>query len=114
MALIYTDNGRNLKRALELAHAEFDVRNDVYSWDALSWVLYKNRQFAEAAKASEKALAQHTPEPGFYFHAGIIAEANGDKSRAKTLLAKALALNPEFDPRNAPIAKAALERLGRE
>lgn len=114
LALILADDGRNLTRALDLARAEFEVRNDLYSWDALSWVLYKNRQFAEAAKASEKALSQHTPEPGFYFHAGMIAEATGDKAKAITLLAKALTLNPAFDPRNSPVAKSALERLQRE
>ena len=82
LALILADNGRNLTRALDLARAEFDVRNDLYSWDALGWVLYKSKQFAEAAKASEKALAQNTPEPAFYFHAGMIAEANGDNGES--------------------------------
>ncbi len=119
LALIYADNstdnagdnGRNLGRALELARAEFEVRADVYTWDALSWVLYKNKKFGEAKQASEKALAQHTPEPLFYFHAGMVAEANGDKVAARELLEKALALNPHFDPRHATTAKTALERL---
>ena len=111
LALIYADASRNIPHAVDLARAEFDVRNDVYSWDALSWVLYKNTKLAEAANASDKALAQHTPEPGFFFHAGMIAEANGDQAKARTLLAKALALNANFDPRNAPIAKTTHDKL---
>ncbi len=115
LAIIYADNGgvsgRNLGRALDLARAELEVRNDVYTWDALSWVLYKNKKFGEAEEASEKALAQHTPEPLFYFHAGMVAEANGDKVAARELLEKALALNPHFEPRHATTAKNALERL---
>ncbi len=126
LALIYADKSadnyvdntgetrRNLGRAMELARAELEVRNDVYTWDALSWVLYKNKKFGEAKEASEKALAQHTPEPGFYFHAGMVAEANGDKVAAREFLHKALALNPHFDPRHAATAKTALERLRRE
>jgi len=72
LALLYADAGRNLDRALELARAEFEVRDDVYSYDALSWVLYKNGDIAGAEAASRKALALGTPEPSFYSHAAMI------------------------------------------
>ena len=75
LAVIYADENRNLPRALELAKAEFAVRNDVYSYDALSWVLYKLGRLEEAAEASAKALSQNTPEPAFLLHSRAIAEA---------------------------------------
>lgn len=111
LALIFADRNRNIPRAFELATAEFEVRNDVYSHDALSWVLYRKHEFPEARKASRKALALGTSEPGFYFHAGMIAFADGDHNEARNYLAKALSLNPDFDPANAPLAKATLEQL---
>ncbi len=111
LALLYADSDRKLPRALQLAQAEFEVRNDVYSYDALSWALYKNGDAAGAARASRKATALGTPEPAFYFHAGIIALANGDREAARRDLERALALNPSFDVRNSPRAVSKLKEL---
>jgi tetratricopeptide (TPR) repeat protein len=113
LALLYADAGRNLARALELTRAEFEVRDDVYSYDALSWALYKTGDLAGAAAASKKALALGTPEPSFYFHAGLIELATGDRAPAHDHLQKAISLNPAFDLRNAPLARSALEEFNR-
>jgi tetratricopeptide (TPR) repeat protein len=113
LALLYADAGRNLDRALALTRAEFEVRNDVYSYDALSWALYKNGELAGAAEASKKALALGTPEPTFYFHAGMIELSRGDRDAARGHLEKAVSLNPEFDLRNAAAARSALAELNR-
>ncbi len=111
LVIIYTDTGRNLPRALELAQAEFAVRNDVYTWDALSWALLKNKRVGEAREASAKALVYHTPDPLLYYHAGMIASAAGAKDDARLYLNKAITLNPALDFRYAPILKAELQRL---
>src|SRR5205085_9680704 len=66
LALIYADQDRNLDRALELAQNEIQVRPDVYTYDALAWVLFKRKEYSAAADASAKALALNTPEPTFY------------------------------------------------
>jgi tetratricopeptide (TPR) repeat protein len=111
LALVFADQGRSLARALELAQAELQVRGDVYTYDALAWALYQNGKFAEAGDASHKALQFVTPEPAFYYHAGMIANALGNKAEAARHLERALALNPYFDPRQAEIASAALRAL---
>jgi Tfp pilus assembly protein PilF len=54
-----------------------------------------------------------TPEPVFYYHAGMIAKATGDADTARTHLTRALALNPEFQPRQAAMARAALKELAK-
>jgi tetratricopeptide (TPR) repeat protein len=72
LALVLADEQRHLDRALELATNELNFRRDVYTYDALAWVLYRNGKCAEAKEAMGKALAQHTPEPGFAKHAGAI------------------------------------------
>jgi tetratricopeptide (TPR) repeat protein len=75
LALIYADHDHRVDRALELAQAELDSRQDVYTYDALAWALYKNGKYAEAAAAIDKAVRFHTPEPAFQVHAQKIHEA---------------------------------------
>jgi tetratricopeptide (TPR) repeat protein len=111
LALVFADQGRNLERALELAEAELKVRSDVYTFDALAWSLFKKGKLAEAAEAARKALQFGTPEPAFYYHAGMIAHALGNKTEARKHLERALALNPRFDPRQSEIAEAALRAI---
>jgi tetratricopeptide (TPR) repeat protein len=75
LALAYADHGRHLDRALVMIREELKTRRDVYEYDALAWVLYQNKQYAEAKQASDKALELGTPEPEFRRHAQMIAAA---------------------------------------
>lgn len=75
LALVLADHGRDLNIAVELMETEIPTRGDVYTWDALSWVLYKSGRVAEAREASARALQLGTPEPVFYYHAKQIASA---------------------------------------
>jgi tetratricopeptide (TPR) repeat protein len=72
LALILADEERHLDRALELAQNELAFRRDVYTYDALAWVLYKLNRYGEAREAMRKAMAYHTPEPSFARHAKLI------------------------------------------
>ena len=83
LALALSDLGHRLPRALELARAELEVRQDVFTYDALAWALFQNGQNAEAAAAMERALAQNSPEPSFHDHAARIFEALGRTDEAK-------------------------------
>jgi len=111
LAVIFADENRQLPRALELAQNEWNFRQDVYTYDALAWVLYCNGRYAEAQSAASKALVQGTPEPAFYYHAGMIAAARHRQEQARELLAKALALNPVWDPEQAAQAARTLDAL---
>ena len=75
LALVLADHGRDLNVAVELMETEIPTRGDVYTWDALSWVLFKSGRVAEAREASARALKLGTPEPVFYYHAKQIASA---------------------------------------
>src|SRR5579862_2725242 len=108
IAIIFADHDWNLDRALELAKNELEIRGDIYTYDALAWALYKNKNYAEAEQAMQKAMKFQTPEPAFYYHAGLIAGALGKKDEARALLKKALSLNPNFDARQASLAGQAL------
>jgi tetratricopeptide (TPR) repeat protein len=108
LALVYANENRNLDRALEQIRGELETRKDVYTYDALSWVLFRSGNQKDAEAASRKALAMQTPEPMFLYHAGVIAIAGGDEHAGRELLTKALELNPEF---SYPEAQDAKERL---
>lgn len=111
LAMAYADHDCKLRRALALVEGELSGRRDIYTYDALAWTLYKNKKYGEAAKAKEKALELGTPEPAFYYHAGMIEHALGQADQARKHLEKALALNARFDPRQAPLAETALREM---
>ena len=108
LAMVFADENRNLDRALALAQGELATRQDVYTYDALSWVLYRAGRQKEAEDASAKAMAENTPEPMFLYHAGVIAMAGGRAEQGQAMLRKALAINPTF---SFPQADDARQRL---
>ena len=114
LALIYANQDRNLEESLALAEADYAVRQDVYTSDALAWALYKNHRCQEAWRASQAALKLGSPEALFFFHAGMIAFELGDIAAGRMYLEKALALNPGFDLRQAALARRVLARAGKE
>jgi tetratricopeptide (TPR) repeat protein len=111
LALLYADEDRNLDRAKELVDNEIKVRPEIYTHDALCWVLYKMKKYDDAEAASQFALQLNTSEPVFYYHAGMIALQLGKKDDARKYLQKALALNPHFDVDEAATAQAQLSKL---
>ena len=113
LALFYADRGIKLPQALELARKEFEVRHDIYTWDTLAWVLYKNGQFHEASDAMAKATALHTIDPLLLFHAGIINHAVGKDSEAEEFLRRALNTNPRFHFFHAADASQTLDEISR-
>jgi tetratricopeptide (TPR) repeat protein len=96
LAVVYADENRNLRRAVELAQGELATRKDVYTYDALSWALFRSGRQKEAEEASAKAMALDTPEPLFLYHAGLIALGGGRTAEGQDWLRRALALNPNF------------------
>jgi tetratricopeptide (TPR) repeat protein len=113
LAIIYADANRRLERALELAKGEFEVRADVYSYDALAWVLFRLGNIEEAIEASAQAIRFGTPEPAFYFHAGMISSAAGQAEHATKYLTRALELNPNFNWTESRVAREQLAKLKR-
>jgi tetratricopeptide (TPR) repeat protein len=96
LALFYADHDVKLAEALNLAQKELEVRRDVYTWDALAWVLYKNGKLEDAVKASEKAMQFGTRDALVLFHAGMISEAQDHREQARAEFEEALQINPHF------------------
>jgi tetratricopeptide (TPR) repeat protein len=113
LALFYADHGIKLTEALDLARKEFEVRHDIYTWDALAWVLYKNSRFPEAAEAIKKALALRTNDSLLLFHAGMIYHSLGNDSDAQDYLTRASQANPHFHIYYSEMASQTLEDIAR-
>jgi tetratricopeptide (TPR) repeat protein len=111
LALFYADHDLKLDEALALAHKEFEVRHDIYTWDALAWALYKNGKYQEANDAMDNALRPGTRDALLFFHAGMISNKLGQASQAKTRLQQALRINPQFHVIYAGVAAQQLKMM---
>jgi tetratricopeptide (TPR) repeat protein len=111
LALFYADHNLKLKESGDLAKKELEVRHDIYTWDILAWVLFKNGRIPEAAAAIEKALALGTGDALLDFHAGMIEAQLGQSERARKLFEHALILNPNFHLFYAGEARERLDQL---
>ena len=111
LALFYAEQGIKLPEALELARKELEIRRDIYTWDTLAWVLYKNGRIQEAAEAINKALALHTNDSLLLFHAGMIYHSLAKDSTAEDFLSRALRTNPHFHIFDAEVASRTLEDI---
>jgi tetratricopeptide (TPR) repeat protein len=111
LALFLADHERRPDAALRLARAEAAMRDDVYTDDALAWALHANGRDVDAARSAHRALRLGTDDPLLHWHAGAIAAALGRTRPAARHLRRALALNPRFDLRQAPRARAVLATL---
>lgn len=110
-AIVLADHDRDLPDALRIARTDVARRPDVYGHDVLAWTLHKNGRHADAKRAAARALRLGTEEAVFHYHAGMIALALGHSRAAARHLARALAINPTFDVRQASMARATLETL---
>jgi tetratricopeptide (TPR) repeat protein len=113
LALFYADREIKLPQALGLARKELEARHDIYTWDTLAWVLYKNHQLPEARQAMGKALSLQTKDSILLFHAGMIERSLGNDDAAESDLNLALKINPHFHIFYAEQARRTLEEIAR-
>lgn len=108
LALFYADHDLKPAEAYALAQKEYEVRRDIYGADVLAWTAFKAGHLPEAQAAIKEALRLGTKDARLWYHAALIAHAAGRKSEAVNFLKQALQLNPNFDARQAVLARTAL------
>jgi tetratricopeptide (TPR) repeat protein len=111
LAIFWADHDMRLKDALDFAQQELKLRQDVFTWDVLSWAQFKNGKITEAAQSIEHSLAIGTQDPLIFFHAGMIYSKLPDAPKAAKFLHRALAINPHFHIFYAETAVRTLEGL---
>jgi len=109
LAVFYADHDLKPEEGYANALREYAVRRDIYGADAVAWTALKAGKVAEAQSETKEALRLGTKDARLFYHAGMILRAAGDKNGARDYLKRALALNGQFDPLQAPIARKALE-----
>jgi tetratricopeptide (TPR) repeat protein len=110
LALFYADHDMKAEDAHAGAVKEYETRRDIYGADAVAWTALKAGRIATAQAAMQEALRLGTRDAKLYYHAGMIAQAAGEKAAARDYLQRALQLNPQFDPLQAAVARKALEQ----
>ncbi|HSR50028.1 MAG TPA: tetratricopeptide repeat protein [Acidobacteriota bacterium] len=102
-----TRQSRSPDEALRLARRELELRQDVFTHDALAWALHSAGRFREARDAMQKALALDTPDARLYLHAGLISTRAGDHQEASRFLARAENMRQTLLPSEAALLDSA-------
>jgi tetratricopeptide (TPR) repeat protein len=110
LAIFDADHGV-AEHGVAVARRAWHAAPSVRSADALGWTLTRAGRPAEGLGYARRALRTGSRDPLFLYHAGIAARDANRTREARTLLSKALALNPRFSPLHAPAARKALEGL---
>jgi tetratricopeptide (TPR) repeat protein len=111
LAMFWADHDEKLAEALAIAQRERATRQDIYTCDALGWILFKNNRIEEAKKSIDEALRLNTRDARIFYHAGLIYKAHGDWQKATQYLSKALEINPYFDLLQSDAARQSLQEL---
>lgn len=113
LANYYAQRREHLDVALRAANADRQKRGDeIYADDTLGWTLAALGRWDAARRYTERAVAYGTQDAELQYHAAVVALHTGHVDEAKRRLALALAENPQFDPFEAPDARARLQKIG--
>jgi len=95
-AIYLATRGEQLSTALKLAEEEMKNRRDVFTLDALAWAQSASgstpKDWDDAWKTMQSALATGTQDARLFFHAALIAAKSGQPARAREYSKQALAL----------------------
>ncbi len=106
-AVYRADQGLAPSETVRLARRARAERPSIYGDDALGWALARAGRCAEAERWLDRALRLGTEDALLYFHRGYAAGCTGDLASMRRWYRKAIALNPDFSLRWAPVARKA-------
>lgn len=103
-ASLDVDRGLRLRSALERARLAHREAPNVETEDLLAWALARNGRCGDARIYSDRSLALGTRDATILFHRGMIERCLGNPD-ARRWFGEALAVDPAFSARWAPLAK---------
>ena len=104
-AVYRADNLIRPPETVELARRARADRPSIYGDDAVGWALARAGRCDEALPWLERALRLGTQDGLVFFHRGYAAGCAGRRAEMRTWYARALAANPAFSVRWAPVAR---------
>lgn len=107
-AIYRADQGIRPDETVTLARRARGDRPSIYGDDALGWALARAGRCREALPWLERASRLGTEDALLDFHRGYAEGCAGDLAAMDEWYGRALALNPEFSVRWAPVARNAL------
>src|SRR5262249_582845 len=98
LAWLYAQHGGNLDVALGLAQTAVQRAPDQPQVnDTLGWIYYKKDLPGQAIAALRRSVEKDSTNPIYHYHLALAYSQGGDRARAKELLERALALDPQFE-----------------
>ena len=86
----YVNHADKPGEGLRYAKQEMEHRQDLFTREAYAWALQANGDWVAAQTEMEKVLSVGIRNPVFFYHAGIIAQKNGDHEQAKKYFQESL------------------------
>jgi tetratricopeptide (TPR) repeat protein len=102
------DNRIRPDETVELARRARAARPSIYGDDALAWALARAGRCAEAVPLARRALRLGTEDGLLWFHLGYAQGCAGNRAGMLAAYERALAANPSFSVRWAPVARASV------
>lgn len=99
VAMYLARSGLEPQRAVALAQAELEERQNIAAHDTLALALLRAGNVAGARAAMDKALALGTADAELHLHSGLVASAAGDDAKAQAAYARAKEIDAGADPR---------------
>lgn len=91
-------HGGDLKEAAELSSRSVALAPEAYNLDTLAWVEHLKGNQGAAWAAMERSLScRRSSAPEYFYHAGAILDALGNKTEARKFLERAIAPGLDFD-----------------
>jgi len=109
LAIFWADHDVKLDEALAIAQRERASRADIYTCDALAWVLFKKGLPEEAKRAIDEALRLGTRDARINYHAALIYNALGKRREATDYLKRARAADSSLDVLLSDAARRSLD-----
>lgn len=98
LALVYLDL-YDYSRALQHALIEYNRRpENIEVNQTLAWVYFKMRNYVEANRYINKALATNCIQPVLMYQAGLIKKRTGENIEGEKLIRASLTMNPFLSP----------------
>jgi tetratricopeptide (TPR) repeat protein len=107
-AVYRADHRIRPRETVVLARRARAARPSIYGDDALAWALARAGVCDEALPLAARTLRLGTKDPLLYFHRGYAEGCAGNRQEMRQWYRRALALNPDFSVRWAPVARASL------
>ena len=103
--LFDADHRLGVQTLVARARAARAARPSILGDDALAWALARTGRCAEARPWSKRSLRLGTRDALLFFHRAEIERCAGNRAAARSWAGRALALDPAFSVRWAPVAK---------